>query len=181
MKLKSLLLLTALTVCTTTSFAENEDFTCPQPNEIQSTNFSTPSIWVGPPMPHALPEKVGVGLGGERPTKLLGVKEYDNVGGSPGWICMYSSEGGVAYNAYRSKLIDVAKSNRYLEKYVEKITKEFENGAPYLEGYPQDQDLGFVGYQKATTYPTSSSKATPAHKQKKKLAQHPAKHKKPTS
>ena len=46
-------------------FANAGSFTCPEPSEIQSTDFSVPSIWIAPPMPHSVKDVVGVGMGGK--------------------------------------------------------------------------------------------------------------------
>ena len=127
--------------------ADASNFACPAPGEIQSTDFSVPSIWIAPPMPHSVKDVVGVGLGGKNAKQLLGVEAY-KVNHKPGWVCVYESEGGTSFDEYRSKLINVANSNHYLKRYVADITAAFEHAEPFLEKYSKDKRLGFIAYQK---------------------------------
>lgn len=122
------------------------NFTCPSPLEIQSTDFTAPSIWIAPPVAHSVPNKVGVGLGGKTAKKLLGV-EKATINHKDGWVCVYQSEGGTAVNDYETKIRNIVSGNKFLIKYLDKINKVFENAEPYLKNYPKDEPLGFIGYQ----------------------------------
>ena len=130
-----------------TAYSATTNFTCPQPSEIQSTDFTAPSIWVAPPMPHAAKGVVGVGLGGKEAKELLGI-ESANVNHKKGWVCVYKSRGGLAPHEYESKIRQVLESNHYLKKYLADVNKSFDNAEPFLNNYPHDVSLGFVGYQK---------------------------------
>ena len=134
-----------------TAYAGENNFNCPQPSEIQSTNFTAPSIWVAPPVAHSVPDMVGVGLGGKTAKEFLGA-EATNINNKPGWVCVYKSKGGVSVNEYQSKIKQLVESNHYLNKYLEKVNKAFDDAEPYLKKYPQDSALGFVGYQEEGYY-----------------------------
>lgn len=126
------------------SYALN-NFTCPASEEINSTDFTAPSIWIAPPVAHSQPGQVGVGLGGKRVGKLLGV-ESARVGGHDGWVCVYKSEGGTTVRTYEKKIRKLLVENKFLIKYLETANKAFDQAEPYLKHYTQDE-LGFVGYQ----------------------------------
>ena len=146
---KSFMVASALLLATgSTAYAANTNFNCPQPAQIQSTDFTAPSIWTAPPVAHSAPNTVGVGLGGKQVKEFLGA-EAALVGHQKGWVCVYRSEGGVSTNEYQMKIRQIVESNPYLKKYLGKVNKEFENAEPYLKKYPQDTALGFIGYQKA--------------------------------
>ncbi len=60
-KLNQLIKLSVLMIAmVSTAYATADNFNCPQPNEIQSTDFTSPSIWVAPPVAHAAPGTVVV-------------------------------------------------------------------------------------------------------------------------
>ncbi len=124
----------------------NNNFTCPSPEEIQSTNFTVPSIWVAPPVAHSEPGQVGVGLGGTEVKKLLGV-EKAKVNGKDGWVCVYKSKGGTAIADYQTKIRGIVAGNKFLIKYLEKLNKAFDDAEPYLKHYPKDEPIGFIGYE----------------------------------
>lgn len=128
------------------SIANAGNFSCPQPNEIQSTDFSVPSIWVAPAMPRSARDVLGLGLGGKEAKKLLGIEPYD-INGKPGWVCIYESKGGTSFNEYRRKLTQAANSSHYLKRYVSKVTATFDGAEPFLKNYLTDKPLGFIGYQ----------------------------------
>jgi len=138
--------LTLLFTASITAYAANNNFTCPTPAEIQSTDFTAPSIWLAPPMPHSVPGQVGVGLGGKTVKEYLGV-EAATVSNKKGWVCVYKSEGGDSTRDLEAKIREIVGSNKYLSKYLEKVNKIFEDAEPYLKRYPQDEPVGFVGYQ----------------------------------
>lgn len=131
-------------VLSSAAFADN--FVCPQPNEIQSTNFTQPSIWVAPAVAHAALGTVGVGLGGDQATALIGV-EPARVSNKNGWICVYTSQGGVSVNEYESKIRNIIGTTPYLKRYVDKMNEFFNNAEPYLKKYPKNDPIGFIGYQ----------------------------------
>src|SRR5262249_39692488 len=114
-KMAKIISLTMLLGISTSSYAINT-FTCPSPQEIQSTDFTAPSIWIAPPVVHSVPNQPGVGLGGKIAKKLLGV-EKATINNKAGWICVYLSEGGTAVNDYQSKIRDIISGNKYLVKY----------------------------------------------------------------
>ena len=124
-------------------------FNCPAPKEIQSTDFTAPSIWIAPPVAGSVPEQVGVGLGGHHAVKLLGV-EKAQINHHEGWICVYTSKGGTAANDYQNKIKHIVAGNKYLSKYLSKVDKAFEDAEPYLKNYPKDEPLGVIGYQTET-------------------------------
>jgi hypothetical protein len=132
-------------IAISTAYAEN--FTCPQPSEIQSTDFTAPSIWVAPPVTHSVPNTVGVGLGGKVVKELLGIEKAE-INHKPGWVCVYRSEGGISTFEYQFKIREIVMSNRYLKKYIKKVDKAFADAEPYLRNYPRNTPVGFVGYQK---------------------------------
>jgi len=139
---------TMLIAVSTSSYAANT-FTCPSPQEIQSTDFTAPSIWIAPPVVHSVPNQAGIGLGGKVAKKLLGV-EKARINGREGWICVYQSEGGTAANDYQAKVREVVSGNKFLAKYLDKVNEAIEKTQPYLENYPKDQPLGVIGYQLET-------------------------------
>ena len=139
----SILMLTTLS----TAYAVEGNFNCPQPAEIQSTDFTAPSIWTAPPVSHSASGVIGVGLGGKIVKEFIGSQAAD-VNNKKGWVCVYKTEGGLSVREYQSKILNIQANNRYLRKYFDKMNKEFENAEPYLKKFPQDIPLGFVGYQK---------------------------------
>lgn len=144
-KITQLICVTTLLSATTLSYGMN-NFTCPSPEEIQSTDFTAPSIWVAPPVAHSVPNQVGVGLGGNVAKKLLGT-EKAMVNHKEGWVCVYLSEGGVTVNDYKAKIRSIVSENKFLTKYLNKVNKAFEEAEPYLKNYPKDKPIGFIGYQ----------------------------------
>ncbi|OAI49449.1 hypothetical protein AYO45_02475 [Gammaproteobacteria bacterium SCGC AG-212-F23] len=130
----------------TTAFAAGDNFPCPQPSEIQSTDFTAPSIWTAPPMAHSAPGTVGLGLGGKEVKEFLG-SEAATVNHQHGWVCVYRSNGGLTVGEYESKMRQVVESTGYLRKYLDRLNKAFENAEPYLKRFPRNIPLGFVGYQ----------------------------------
>jgi len=130
---------------TSYSVAGRNDFSCPQPSEIQSTDFTAPSIWIAPPVAHSLQGEVGAGLGGKEVKEFLGSEEAE-VHHKKGWVCVYRSEGGVSVHEYQSKIRQIVESNPYLKKYLAKVNKAFDDAEPYLKKFPQDSAIGFVGY-----------------------------------
>ena len=122
------------------------NFNCPAPEVIQSTDFTSPSIWVAPPVAHSEPGQVGVGFGGKEVKKLLGV-EKTKVNGKDGWVCIYKSKGGTTVSDYENKIRQIVKGNKFLVKYLEGVNKTFDQAEPYLVSYPKDEPIGFVGYQ----------------------------------
>jgi hypothetical protein len=145
-KLTQLILLSIASLSTV--HAAEDNFNCPQPSQIQSTNFTSPSIWTAPPVAHSAPGTVGVGLGGTHVKELLGAQPA-KVNNRNGWVCVYKSEGGLSVNEYQAKIRKVIGTTSYLQRYVDKMNKFFDGAEPYLKKYPKDQALGFVGYQKA--------------------------------
>lgn len=146
-KINKLIGLSALMLATiSTGYASKNNYTCPQPSEIQSTDFTAPSIWLAPPVAHSLPGQVGAGLGGKKVKELLGIEEAE-VHHKKGWVCVYSSEGGVSVNEYQMTIKNIVDSNPYLKKYLDKVNKAFNDAEPYLKNYPKDSAIGFVGYQ----------------------------------
>jgi hypothetical protein len=135
-----------LAAMSSTAFAAATNFKCPSPAQIQSTDFTAPSIWTAPPVPHSAPDTAGVGLGGKVVKEFIGA-EAAEVNHKKGWVCVYKSEGGVSVNEYESKIRQMAESNQYLKKYLAKVNKAYEDAEPYLKNYPKDQPLGFIGYQ----------------------------------
>lgn len=151
--LKKILAL-GLLMLASTAFAAKNDFPCPLPSEIQSTQFTMPSVWVAPAMPHAAKDSVGVGLGGKRAIALLG-SEKARIGGENGWVCVYTTE-GIFYNSvdsYQKLILQKASSIPYTRKYLGKINEAFEKAEPYLKDYRhKDKDgneipLGVIGYK----------------------------------
>lgn len=136
-----------MTATFSTAYAVENNFHCPQPSEIQSTDFTAPSIWVAPPVHHSVPKQVGVGLGGKEVKEFIGA-EAAEVNHKQGWVCVYRSSGGISVHEYQAKIKQIAESNRFLKKYLKDINREFENAEPYLKKYPQDAVIGFVGYQR---------------------------------
>lgn len=129
-----------------TAYAGKNNFNCPEPSEIQSTDFTAPSIWLAPPVAHSLPGQVGAGLGGKKAKEFLGAEEA-MVNHKKGWVCVYNSEGGVSVNEYQATIRRIVESNPYLKKYLGKVNKAFDDAEPYLKNYPKDSAIGFVGYQ----------------------------------
>jgi hypothetical protein len=138
--------LTTLLLTTSFSFAYADNYPCPAPTEIQSTDFTAPSIWIAPPIVHSKPGQVGVGLGGKKVKRLLGVENI-RISGRPGWACVYKTEGGISVFDYETRIRGIVAGNKFLLKYLEKVNKAFENAEPYLKNYPKDQPIGFVGYE----------------------------------
>lgn len=145
-KLVTLLFLAA-SISTAQAAVVTGNFICPEPYEVQSTDFTTPSIWVAPPVAHSAHGQVGVGLGGGKALKLIGAQEAE-VKHKKGWVCVYDAETD-SINFYETKIKQLADSNKYLRKYLKKVKEEFKNAEPFLKDYPQDRPLGFIGYQKA--------------------------------
>lgn len=145
-KLSVLMVATGSTAFATTN-ANN--FNCPQPAEIQSTNFTAPSIWVAPPVAHSVPGMVGVGLGGKTVKEFIGA-EPAKVNNKQGWVCVYKSKGGLSPLEYQTKIRQLVESNPFLIKYFAKVNEAFANAEPYLNKYPQNSAIGFVGYQEAS-------------------------------
>ena len=146
LKKQSLLALVCL-VTLSNIHAAAQNFTCPQPQEIQSTDFTAPSIWTAPPVAHSVDGMVGVGLGGKEVKEFLGA-EAATVNHKAGWVCVYRSQGGLSVNEYESKIREIVGSNTFLKKYLAKVNKSFEDAQPYLKNYPKETPLGFIGYQK---------------------------------
>lgn len=138
----SALLVTSLS----TAYAAN-NFNCPAPAEITSTDFTAPSIWVAPPVAHSVPGLVGVGLGGKEVKELIGV-EVAFVNHKQGWVCVYKSQGGLSPIEYQSKIKKMMESQQLLRKHLAGTLKEFQREEPYLSKYAQYSSIGFVGYQK---------------------------------
>lgn len=67
-------LLTIAMTLVPAAHATNNNFNCPQPFEIQSTDFTAPSIWIAPPVAHSAKGEVGVGLGGKEVKEFLGAE-----------------------------------------------------------------------------------------------------------
>ncbi len=145
-KIKHILI--ASLIAASTAHAAKNNFNCPQPNEIQSTDFTAPSIWTAPGVPHAVEGSYGIGLGGKVVKEFLGAEEAQ-VNHRKGWVCVYKSEGGVSVNEYEAKIRQIVGSTSYLKKYLAKVNNALDNAEPYLKNYPQDMPLGFVGYQAA--------------------------------
>ncbi len=141
--IKSAILLIATT---SVAYAAADNFNCPQPAQIQSTDFTAPSIWIAPPVAHSFPNTVGVGLGGKEVKEFIGA-EAAEVNHKKGWVCVYKSQGGVSVHEYQAKIRQIASSNPYLRKYLAKVNKAFDDAEPYLKKYPQDSAIGFIGYQ----------------------------------
>src|SRR3990167_3480335 len=140
--------LSALMVATlSTAYATANNFNCPSSAEIQSTDFTAPSIWVAPPVAHSAPGVVGVGLGGKEAKELIGT-EVAMVNHKPGWVCVYRSQGGLSVLEYQYKIKQVVESHPFLRKYLVKTNKIVERGEPYLKKYLQHPAIGFVGYHK---------------------------------
>lgn len=146
MRLKKIIQLCLPLLLASTTFAANPNYVCPDPSKIRSTDFTAPSIWVADVMPRAKEGTIGVGLGGKRAVALLGVEEA-TVSHKKGWVCVYRSEGGTSVNEYARVIRHEVKNVPYLTKYADKVEEAFEKAQPYLEGYPKDEPLGFVGYQ----------------------------------
>jgi hypothetical protein len=136
----------AVIAMATTPLALASNFACPKPAEIQSTDFTAPTIWIGPPMAHSAPNAVGVGLGGKQVKEFVGAQAAQ-IKHKKGWVCVYKSAGGLSVHEYQAKIRHLAESNPYLKKYLARVNEEFANAEPYLKNYPQDEPLGFVGYQ----------------------------------
>ncbi len=130
----------------TTVHAAADNFNCPQPSQIQSTDFTAPSVWIAPPVAHSAPHEVGAGLGGRKVKEFIGA-EAAEVNHKQGWVCVYKSEGGISVHEYQARIRQIAESNHYLRKYLAKVNKAFNDAEPYLKKYPQDEAIGFVGYQ----------------------------------
>ena len=144
--IKKIIKLSALMVATvSTAYAAN-NFNCPTPAEIQSTDFTSPSIWIAPPIAHSAPAVMGVGLGGKEVKEFIGV-EAAVVNHKRGWVCIYKSQGGLSVSEYQAKIRQIIESNRYLRKYLLKTNQELMNAQPYLTKYSKDSVIGFVGYQ----------------------------------
>jgi hypothetical protein len=141
-------LLVLMVSSVTVAHADAKNFKCPQPSEIQSTDFTSPSIWIAPPVAHSLADTVGVGLGGKQVKEFLGA-EAAEVNHKKGWVCVYRSKGGQSVHEYQAKIKEIVATNKYLRKYLEKVNKAFADAEPYLSNYPQDEAIGFVGYQAA--------------------------------
>lgn len=140
------LAMTVLIAATVSSaYAAEKNFVCPEPFEIQSTDFTTPSIWVAPPVANSVHGQVGVGLGGGKAVKFIRAVEAE-VNHKKGWVCVYDAENN-SIHYYQSKITQLADSNKYLRKYLKKVKQEFKNAEPYLKDFDQDKPLGFVGYQ----------------------------------
>lgn len=141
----SLLLLATIS----SAYAVDKNFDCPAPSDIQSTDFTSPSIWVAPAVHHAAKGTVGIGLGGKQVLQFLGA-EAAEVNHQKGWICVYTSQGGVSVNDYEKKILDTVSDTPYLRKYFDRVNDELQKAEPYLKNYPKDVPLGFVGYQRET-------------------------------
>lgn len=128
------------------AMASCKNFNCPHPSQIESTDFTVPSIWVAPPVVHSLKDAVGIGLGGKEVKEFLGAEEAI-VNHKNGWVCIYKSAGGISVQAYRAKILSMVESNRYLKKYQQKITRSFDEIESYLIQYPVNEEIGFIGYQ----------------------------------
>jgi len=131
---------------TTTAFAATTNFKCPQPVEIQSTDFTAPSIWTAPPVANSAPGVIGIGLGGKEVREFLGA-ESTTVNHRRGWVCIYQSQGGVSVHEYEAKIKQIVESNHYLRKHFAKVSEAFDQAEPYLNKYPMDTAVGFIGYQ----------------------------------
>ena len=145
-KLVGLVILTIATVSTVYASATN--FTCPQPSEITSTDFTAPSIWVAPPVAHSISGMVGVGLGGKEVKEFIGAQEAV-VNHKQGWICIYHAKGGFSILELQAKIKQVTETNQFLKKYSARVNQLSDKAQPFLKNYPQDTVIGFVGYQKA--------------------------------
>lgn len=124
----------------------NNNFNCPASEEIQSTNFTEPSIWIAPPMAHSAPDVVGVGFGGKTAGKLIGV-EKTKINGGDGWVCVYKSKGATTLGSYYAKIKKILVNNKFLIKYIDGLNEAFDNVQPFLKHYPKNEELGFVGYK----------------------------------
>lgn len=135
-----------------TAMAAKTNLVCPEPSQIKSTDFTSPSIWVAPPVSHAVEGSSGVGLGGKQVKEFLGA-EAAQVNHHPGWVCVYRSEGGLSVTEYRNKIREIIQSTDYFKKWSDKVNKKidkvFEESEPYISKYPQNTALGFIGYQQA--------------------------------
>jgi hypothetical protein len=129
-----------------TAYAAATNFNCPLPAQIQPTDFTAPTVWIAPPVPHSAKDSVGVGLGGSKVKEFIG-SEAAEVNHKKGWVCVYKSADGYSVNEYQSKIRQLAISNPYLKKYLAKVDKAYEDAEPYLKNYPKDIPLGVVGYQ----------------------------------
>lgn len=147
---KKLLGLSLLMLASST-FAANDNFKCPHPNEINSTDFTAPSIWTAPAVAGAAPDTVGLGLGGKRVKLFLGATAA-RLGDKDGWVCVYSTEGGLSVNEYEARINQEVHSMKfdYLKKYSKRINEQFKKLYPFLEDYDDGKTpLGFIGYQAA--------------------------------
>ncbi len=89
----------------------------------------------------------GVGLGGKEVKELIGA-EAAKVNNKAGWVCVYKSQGGLSVNEYEGKIREIIGTTSYLQRYVDKMNRFFDNAEPYLRKYPRNAAIGFVGYQK---------------------------------
>jgi hypothetical protein len=147
---KKIIAITLLTLATMSSaYAAGQAFTCPKPNEIQSTDFTSPSIWVTPGVQGAAEGTVGVGLGGKKVQRFIGA-EAAEVNHQQGWVCVYETQGGMSVDEYRNHILKTFHGNDYLRKYYSRVNDEIEKGYTYLKDFPHDSPIGFVGFQAAT-------------------------------
>jgi hypothetical protein len=148
MQLKNIykIILLATTFAAASASYAKTNLTCPDPVEIQSTDFTSPSIWIAPPVKYAVPDQNGMGLGGTTPKELVGTERI-KIKGKDGWACVYRSEGGIAPHDYENKIRNIVVNNKFLLKYLNKVNKAFDKSERFLKHYPQDMSLGFVGYQ----------------------------------
>ncbi|MHB1947168.1 MAG: hypothetical protein ACYCQI_03535 [Gammaproteobacteria bacterium] len=146
MSIKRMFIASALLVFSTisVSYAAEKHFNCPDPSSIQVHDFTVPAIWVAPPVPHSAPGEVGAGLGGKAVKEFVGA-EAATIDHRPGWVCIYKTEGS-SIREYQAKILNLAKSNKFLQKYIDKVQEEFDRAEPYLAKYPSGSPLGFVGY-----------------------------------
>jgi len=116
-------------------------YNCPAPEEIQATDFTVPSIWIAPPVAQSLIGRVGVGFGGKKATKLLGVEPIQD-----GWVCVYKSKDGSAISELQTKIRGLIAGNKFLIRYLNDVNDAFEKAQPFLKPYMQHGSVGFVGY-----------------------------------
>lgn len=129
-----------------TAFAAEKNFVCPEPYEIQVTDFTKPNVWVAQPVAHSVPGQLGVGLGGGKPVSFIKAKEAE-VNHKKGWVCVYKAEND-SIHYYQTKMLQFAESNSILrKKYKARMLEEFRNAEPYLKDFSMEEPLGFVGFQ----------------------------------
>ncbi|GEM_PF-5772554 len=145
---KKIISLSLLALATFSSaYAADKNFDCPQPSEIQSTDFTAPSIWTAPAVKHAAKGTVGVGLGGSKAVEFLGAEEAE-VNHQKGWVCVYLSDGDKSINYFEKNIISTVSNTPYLVRYSDHVKEELQKAEPYLKNYPHDKPLGFIGYQR---------------------------------